>query len=76
MSQGSSIQTKVLKSVGPGLMSKWAAAQWADVSARTIERWITAGLPIYRERPRSKVLLKETDLEKFLSRHRKEKGNE
>ncbi len=44
------------------------AAQYADVSKKTIARWIQQGLPKYQAGPRSKVLIRATDIEHFLLR--------
>lgn len=52
----------------PGYLSLKDAATWSGVSARTIKRWIVAGLPIYQERPRSKILIRPEDIELFLTK--------
>jgi predicted site-specific integrase-resolvase len=49
-------------------MSLKDAAAWAGVSGRTIKRWIAAGLPMYQERPRSKILIRPEDIELFLTK--------
>ncbi len=52
-----------------GFLSLQSAAQWADVSERTIKRWLERGLPRYQAGPRSKVLIKPGDIEAYLTRH-------
>jgi predicted site-specific integrase-resolvase len=47
-------------------MSLEHAAAYADVSVKTIKRWIESGLPKYQAGPRSKVLIRPTDIETFL----------
>jgi len=49
-------------------MSLETAANWCDVSGRTVKRWIRKGLPCYQEGPRSKVLIRPSDIEGFLKR--------
>ena len=44
------------------------AAAYADVSVKTVKRWIERGLPKYQEGPRSKVLIRPTDIEAYLTR--------
>lgn len=51
-----------------GLLSKKHAAAWADVSRRTLDRWIQQGLPVYQASPHSKVLIRPADIECFLQR--------
>jgi hypothetical protein len=51
-----------------GLLSKKHAADWADVSQRTIDRWIHQGLPVYQASPHTKVLIRPADIEAFLQR--------
>jgi len=50
----------------PRYLSLKNAAAWVGVSDRTIKRWIAAGLPMYQERPRSKILIRPEDIESFL----------
>lgn len=52
----------------PGYLSLNHAAAWADVSIKTIRRWIAAGLPVYQGRTGGKVLVKPQDIEQFLTR--------
>ena len=53
----------------PGeFLSKKRAAQYVDLSVRTIDRLISRGLPTYRTGPRSKVLVRLSDIEAFLER--------
>jgi predicted site-specific integrase-resolvase len=49
-----------------GLLSKKHAAAWADVSRRTLDRWIQQGLPVYQASPHTKVLIRPADIECFL----------
>lgn len=51
-----------------GLLSKKNAAAWADVSQRTIDRWIQQGLRVFQASPQSKVLIRPGDIESFLER--------
>jgi excisionase family DNA binding protein len=44
------------------------AAQYASVSARTIKRWIKAGLPVYQGTFRGKVLIKPSDIDTYLEK--------
>jgi len=52
----------------PGFLPLAEAATWAGVSSRTLKRWIASGLPKYQAGPRSKVLLRPTDIEAYLTR--------
>ena len=58
-----------------GLLSKKHAALWADVSQRTIERWIQQGLPVYQAAPQTKVLIRPADIEAFLQRQQLPKAD-
>jgi hypothetical protein len=58
-----------------GLLSKKHAAVWADVSQRTIDRWIRKGLPVYQVSPQTKVLIRPADIEFFLQRKQLPKGD-
>ena len=49
-------------------MSLETAANWCDVSRKTVQRWIGKGLPVYQEGPRTKVLIRPSDIEAFLTR--------
>jgi hypothetical protein len=51
-----------------GFLSLGHPAQWADVSVRTIKRWIERGLPKYQLQPGSKIFVRTSDLEKFLGK--------
>ncbi len=51
-----------------GFMSLETAAKWSDVSRKTVQRWIGKGLPVYQEGPRTKVLIRPSDIEAFLTR--------
>ncbi len=57
----------------PGFLSLTNAAAWAGVSPRTLRRWIAQGLPTYQASPRSKVLLRPSDIELFLTRQQVER---
>lgn len=52
----------------PGFLSVRAAAQWASVSQKTMQRWIGHGLPVYQEGQRTKVLIKPSDIDRYLTR--------
>lgn len=52
----------------PGFLSLKHAAVWADVSPKTVQRWITAGLPTYRATSGGKVLVKPCEIDRFLQR--------
>ena len=52
----------------PGFLSVRAAAQWASVSPKTVHRWIERGLPVYQDGPRAKVLIRPSDIERYLTR--------
>ncbi len=59
---------QTIHAVTPGFLSLEHAADYADVSVKTIKRWIESGLPKYQAGPRSKVLIRPTDIEQFLLR--------
>jgi excisionase family DNA binding protein len=61
---------KTIHSVTPGFLSLDHAAQYVDVSVKTIKQWIDSGLPTYQARPRSKVLIRSGDIEEFLTRQK------
>ena len=42
------------------------AAVWAGVSEKTLKRMIHRGLPYYQTGPRGKILLKPSDIERFM----------
>ncbi len=50
-----------------GYLSLIKAAAWAGVSPRTVRRWIAGGLPTYQAGLRSKVLIRPTDIDQFLT---------
>jgi len=52
----------------PGYLSLKKAAAWADVSLKTVRRWIAAGLPVYQAGGGSKVLVKPQDIDQFLQK--------
>jgi predicted site-specific integrase-resolvase len=51
----------------PGYLPLKQAAVWAGVSARTMKRWVAAGLPSYQAGPRTKVLVRPMDIDQFLT---------
>jgi hypothetical protein len=51
-----------------GYLSLKRAAAWADVSHKTIRRWIKAGLPVYRGITGGKLLVRPADIEQFLEK--------
>ncbi len=51
-----------------GFMSIETAAQWCDVSPKTIERWLNRGLPSYQEGPKTKILIAPDDIRAFLTK--------
>jgi hypothetical protein len=51
-----------------GFLSKKHAAAWADVSPRTLDRWIQQGLPVYQASSHTKALIRPADIELFLQR--------
>jgi hypothetical protein len=53
-----------------GFLSFKRAASWADVSPRTLSRWVAQGLPVYQASARSKLLFRTTDIESFLTKRR------
>ena len=59
---------QTIHAVTPGFLSLEHAAQWADVSVKTIKRWIEQGLPKYQAGPRAKVLIRPGDIEVYLTR--------
>ncbi len=60
---------QTIQAFTPGFLSLEHAAEWADVSVKTIKRWIERGLPKYQAGPGSKVLIRPRDIEEFLSRY-------
>jgi hypothetical protein len=61
-------KTESIVSAHSGFLSLEHAAQYADVSVKTIKRWIERGLPKYQAGPRGKVLIRPNDIEAFLLR--------
>ena len=57
----------------PGFLSLDHAAQWSDVSVKTVKRWIGEGLPVYQAGPRTKVLIAPEDIRMFLTRRQTER---
>ena len=51
-----------------GLLSLEHAAQWSDVSIKTVRRWISQGLPFFQSGPRSMILIDPNDIRTFLHR--------
>ena len=64
-----------LPNQGHGFLSLEHAAQWADVSVKTVKRWLSRGLPSYQEGPRTKVLIRPGDIEAFLTKREVAKPN-
>jgi predicted site-specific integrase-resolvase len=56
------------QNVQPGYLSLKKAAAWADVSQKTIKRWIASGLPVYQSMPGGKVLVKPQEIDQFLQK--------
>ncbi len=61
-------KTESIVSAHSGFLSLEHAATYADVSVKTIKRWIESGLPKYQAGPRSKVLIRPSDIEAYLTR--------
>ncbi len=61
-------------STSTGYMPLVDAAAWAGVSPRTLKRWIALGLPRYQAGRRSKVLIRPSDVEQFLTRQQAQKS--
>ena len=59
----------------PGFLDIGKAARWASVSEKTISRWLGRGLQFYQEGQRTKILIRPTDLEEFLTRRQVPKSN-
>jgi len=58
-----------------GFMSLETAANWCDVSRKTMKRWIQKGLRVYSEGPRSKILVRPCDIEAFLTKRQAPKSS-
>jgi len=56
------------RTLQPGYLSLKKASQWADVSIKTVQRWIASGLPVYQGCPGGKMLVKPGDIDAFLNR--------
>jgi len=52
----------------PRFLSLDHAAAYADVSVKTIKRWIAGGLPKFQAGSGSKVLIRPSDIEAFLTK--------
>jgi len=50
----------------PGYLDIAHAATWACVSQKTIQRWLKHGLLYFQEGPKTKILIRCGDIEKFL----------
>lgn len=59
----------------PIFLSLEHAAEYADVSVKTVKRWIERGLPKYQAGSRSKVLIRTTDIEDYLRRQQAKTPN-
>ena len=53
----------------PGYFPIRQAAIWAGVSSRTMKRWIAGGLATYQAGPKTKVLIRPTDIDQLLTRN-------
>jgi hypothetical protein len=62
------IATVTGQSLQRGYLSLRHAAVWADVSPKTLQRWIATGLPVYQASEGGKVLVKPSDIDHFLKR--------
>src|SRR5262249_15696107 len=51
-----------------GYLSLKHLAEWADVSPKTIQRWIEGGLPFYQGTVGGKVLVRPEDIHRFLQK--------
>ena len=60
------VQTQELPAVDR--MDIATAARRNDSSTRTVYRWLDQGLPFFQATPRSKILIRPDDVEKFLQR--------
>lgn len=56
------------REITPVFLSIEHAAQSADVSVKTVKRWLSRGLPCYQEGPRTKVLIAPEDIKSFLTK--------
>jgi hypothetical protein len=45
------------------------------VSSKTMQRWIERGLPISQAGPREKILIKPSDIERYLTRRQRPQPN-
>jgi hypothetical protein len=45
------------------------------VSPKTMQRWIARGLPVYQDSPRAKLLIKPSDIERYLNRRQRPQPN-
>ena len=52
----------------PGFLSLDHAAEYADVSTKTMKRWLSRGLPHFQAGARTKVLIDPHDIRAFLTR--------
>lgn len=48
-----------------------ATARRNDVSTRTVGRWLQKGLPFFQAAPRTKILIRQRDVDEFLTRQLK-----
>ena len=63
------------ESLPQGFMSLETAANWCDVSRKTVQRWLRKGLPCFQEGPRTKVLIRPCDIEAFLTKRQAPKSS-
>ncbi|MCH8039058.1 MAG: helix-turn-helix domain-containing protein [Nitrospinae bacterium] len=59
----------------PGFLSIPSAARWADVSPKTVKRWMSKGLHFFQEGARTKVLIRPGDIEQFLTKRKVAKSS-
>lgn len=52
-----------------GFLSLKHAADWADVSPKTIKRWLIQGLQYFQANPKGKILIRPCDIQAFLNQN-------
>ena len=60
--------SKDIPTMTRGLLSLEHAAQWSDVSVKTVKRWISQGLPFFQSGPKCVILIDPHDIRTFLHR--------
>jgi transposase len=61
--------SKTIHAFTSGFLSLEHAATYADVSVKTVKRWIGRGLPKYQVGKGTKLLIRPRDIETFLTRN-------